>query len=590
MRGNAIKLRADASHVKKPIVMVAVFAAIAPTALLAAQVSQASPPDPTTTVAPAPGGTSSPGGRQQTPAEQARPIPTQSVPAYPPPPVTPAPVHQTNEPLETNAPQAVGTPTLTVPASTPTGAPTTKATVTTQASPVETRTATVSPTTQAPITTQPPMTPNATMTPAPSARPTSTAPAPAATTPTNAAVTTSAVVLSPSTALSPNSAGAPLPVTSSVVNTPQSSAAAVTTTLKPTTVVTDGKTVTEVVPSTISSTVSASSGTPRVPEPAAVPVKSAEAIQAAKTAPAVVVDPAAPPPPPVNVTNVTNINTQITNIEQINIHNDTNVTVNNWRPERWDYVDYDSYRRPILYNPCAEDVRYRYYYDGDYREVWVPAGGRIVLNIGTVGVFPFVAAGSSFVSSGSFDGGAWIPPYGDYDGPPSPDWQPYTPVYYDNAYVNVAAVNRSIFVNRVTVVGHDDTLPVGQQDSFMLDGTTLARGQISPDGTAITLATAQKTPGVGPITNGVDLVNLATQAAPARDNTPYYVSAALAVAALMGGIFWWVWRKGPRAARGAGGYDPPTGFDEVSTNALTGERETMFWSSSDTARPTIRPR
>src|SRR6202008_2400830 len=102
------------------------------------------------------------------------------------------------------------------------------------------------------------------------------------------------------------------------------------------------------------------------------------------------------------------------------------------------------------------------------------------------------------------DGGAWIPPYDDYDCPPAPAWQPYTPVYYDNAYVNVAAANRSIFVNRVPVVGHDDTLPVGQQDSFMLDGTTLARGQISPDGTAITLPTAQKTPGVGPITNGVD--------------------------------------------------------------------------------------
>ena len=567
MRGNTIKLRADGSDVKKPIVMVAVFAAIAPTALLAAQVSQASPSDPTTTVAPAPGRAPSPGGRQQTPAEQALPSPTQTVPAYPPPPVTPAPVHQTNEPpVRTNAPQVVDTPTLTVPASTPAGAPTT----------------------QAPITTQPPMTQSATITPAPSARPTSTAPAPAATSPTNAAVTTSAVMPAPSTASSPNSAGAPLPATSSAVNTPQSSAAAVTTTLKPTTVVTDGKTVTEVAPSTISSTVSARQGTPTVPEPSAVPVKSAEAIQAAKTAPAAVVDPAAPPPPPMNVTNVTNINTQITNIEQINIHNDTNVTVNNWRPERWDYVDYDSYRRPILYNPCAEDVRYRYYYDGDYREVWVPAGGRIVLNIGMVGVFPFVAVGSSFVSSGYFDGGAWIPPYDDYDGPPSPGWQPYTPVYYDNANVNVAAVNRSIFVNRVTVVGHDDTLPVGQQDSFMLDGTTLARGQISPDGTAITLATAQKTPGVGPITNGVDLVNLATHTAPAHDNTPYYVSAALAVAALMGGIFWWVWRKGPRATRGAGGYDKPTGFDEVSTNALTGERETMSWSSSDASRPTIR--
>ena len=512
MVGNATGLRTDVTCVKKIIVTVAVFAALAPNALLTAQVSQAAPDDPTTTVAPAPGQGDS------------------------------------------RAPTPVQTPTPTVPAHTPTVAPTTNATVTTQAPRIETPTGTASPTTEAPSTTQPPTTQSPTTTPAPSATPTTSTPAPPATTPTSAVVSTSAVgPTHPTPSSNPNFAGPSLPAESNAVNTPRTSAAAATTTLTPTTVVTDGKTVTEVVPSTSSATVSVSSGTPVVPQPAAVPVRSAEAIQAAKLAPAVVVNPAAPPPPPVNVTNVTNINTQITNIQQVNIHNNTNVTVNNWRPDRWDYVDYDPYRRPILYNPCGEDVRYRYYYDGDYREAWVPAGGRIVLNIGIVGVFPFVAVGSSFVSSGYFNGGAWIPPDDSYDGPPPPDWQPYNPVSYDNAYVNVAAANRSIFVNQVTAVGHDDTAPVGQQDSFMLDGTTLARGQISPDGTAITLATAQKTPGVGPVTNGVDLLSLDTPIAQARDNTPYYVSAALAVAALMGGISWWVWRKRSRAAHGAGG-------------------------------------
>ena len=478
---------------------------------------------------------------------------------------------------------------MTVPADPSTVAATAKATVTAGAPPAETPTATAPPTTQAPATTQPPVTVTQSETTTPNGRSASSASSPAAPSPTgagvSAGVSATAGLSAPSAASSPNSPGAPSRATASVLDTPQSSAAAATTTVKPTTVVSNGVTVTAVAPSTVSATVSASNGTPVVPEPAAVPVKSAEAIQAAKVAPAVVVDPAAPPPPPVNVTNVTNINTQITTIEQVNIHNDTRVTVDNWRPERWDYVDYDSYRRPILYNPCEEDVRYRYYYDGDYRDVWVPAGGRIVLNIGMVGVFPFVAVGSSFVSSGYFDGGAWIPPDDNYVGPPPPDWQPYTPVYYDNAYVNVAAADRPIFVNRVTVVGHDDSAPVGQQDSFMLDGTTLARGQISPDGTAITLATAQKTPGVGPVTNGVDLVNLASHSAPAPNNTPYYLTAVLAVAALMGGVFWWVWRKGARPVRGAGG-NPPV---DSSADAQTAEAETMAWSSSD-ARPTIGTR
>jgi hypothetical protein len=328
----------------------------------------------------------------------------------------------------------------------------------------------------------------------------------------------------------------------------------VTTSLKPTTVVTNGQTVTAVVPATVSASASVRAGTRVVPEPGAVPVRSAEAIEAAKVAPAVVVNPAKPPPPTVKVTNVTDINTQITNIVQVNVHDNTNVTVDNWRPKRWDYVDYDPYRRPVLYNPCGQDVRYRYYYDGDYREAWVPAGGRMVLNVSTAGVFPFVAVGSDFVSSGYFNGGGWIPPSDNYQGPPPPDWQPYNPVSYDNAYVDVPAANQSIFVNQVTAVGHDDTAPAGQQDSFMLDGTTLAHGQISPDGTAITLATAQKTPGVGPVTNGVDLVAASTPIAPASNNTLYYVGAALAVAALMGGVFWWVWRKGrSKASHGAAG-------------------------------------
>jgi hypothetical protein len=41
---------------------------------------------------------------------------------------------------------------------------------------------------------------------------------------------------------------------------------------------------------------------------------------------------------------------------EVSIHDNTNVTVNNWRPARWDYADYDPYRRPVLYNPCGEDT------------------------------------------------------------------------------------------------------------------------------------------------------------------------------------------------------------------------------------------
>ena len=64
-------------------------------------------------------------------------------------------------------------------------------------------------------------------------------------------------------------------------------------------------------------------------------------------------------------------------------------------------------------------MTFRYFYDGAYREVYVPAGGRTVLDVATAGVFPFSAVSDSYVASGSFNGGAWIPPDG-WDGPPPP--------------------------------------------------------------------------------------------------------------------------------------------------------------------------
>ena len=149
------------------------------------------------------------------------------------------------------------------------------------------------------------------------------------------------------------------------------------------------------------------------------------------------------------------------------------------RPRRWDYVDYDDYHRPTLYNPLTEAMTFRYFYDGAYREVYVPAGGRVVLDVATVGVFPFTAVGDSYLVSGSFYGGALIPPDG-WTGPPPPDYTPPAPpeVYHDvSAYV--PADNQTVQVGQVTVVGHDDSQPAGSQDTFLLDDTTLAWGQVN---------------------------------------------------------------------------------------------------------------
>jgi hypothetical protein len=43
------------------------------------------------------------------------------------------------------------------------------------------------------------------------------------------------------------------------------------------------------------------------------------------------------------------------------------------RPRRWDYVDYDIYHRPTLYNPLNEAMTFRYFYGGAYRKVYIPS-------------------------------------------------------------------------------------------------------------------------------------------------------------------------------------------------------------------------
>ena len=236
-----------------------------------------------------------------------------------------------------------------------------------------------------------------------------------------------------------------------------------------------------------------------------------QAVAAAKAAPATRVNPATPPKPPTQV----DFNHQVQNVVSAHSGNVDVVKADNQalvRPRHWDYLDYDDdYHRPTLYNPLNQAMTFRYFYNGAYREAYVPAGGRIVLDVATVGLFPFTAVSDSYVASGSFYGGASIPPDG-WDGPPPPNYTPPAPpeVYQDvSAYV--PADNQTVEVGQVEVVGHDDSQPAGSQDTFLLDDSTLAWGQVNdPSSSAqIRVTKTQSLPGVGPTDNGSFLVALA---------------------------------------------------------------------------------
>jgi hypothetical protein len=256
-----------------------------------------------------------------------------------------------------------------------------------------------------------------------------------------------------------------------------------------------------------------------------------QAVAAAKAAPATRVNPAAPPTPPTQV----DFNHQVQNVVNAHSGNVDVVKVDNQalvRPRHWDYVDYENdSHRPSVYNPLNQAMTFRYFYNGADREAYVPAGGRIVLDVATVGLFPFTAVGDSYVASGSFYGGAWIPPEGG-DGPPPPNYIPPPPrevYHYVLAYV--PADNQTVEVGQVQVVGHDDSQPAGNQDTFLLDDSTLAWGQVNdPSSSAqIKVTKTQSLPGVGSTDNGSFLVALAAlnqePAQPAQPTRPWWPMA-----------------------------------------------------------------
>jgi hypothetical protein len=255
-----------------------------------------------------------------------------------------------------------------------------------------------------------------------------------------------------------------------------------------------------------------------------------QAVAAAKAARATRVNPAAPPKPPTQL----DFNQQVQNVVNAHRGNVDVVKVDNQRlvrPRHWDYVDYDdAYRRPTLYNPLTQAMTFRYFYDGDYRDVYVPAGARIVLDAATVGVFPFTAVGDSYVASGSFYGGGSTPPDGS-NGPPPPGYVPPAPPrVYQNVLTSVPAANQTVAVSQVAVVGHDDSQPAGSRDTFLLDDSTLAWGQVNDDPSSsaqISVIKTQPLPGVGPTDDGTFLVVLAPRPheEPGQPTQPWWPSA-----------------------------------------------------------------
>ncbi len=239
-----------------------------------------------------------------------------------------------------------------------------------------------------------------------------------------------------------------------------------------------------------------------------------DAVAAAKGAPATHVDPANPPKPPTQVEFNRRVQSVVTG-------NKANIDVVNGlaHPRHWDYIDYDDAQHPVLYNPINEATTFRYYYSGDYRELYVEAGSKVVLDTTVGGVYPFTAVSDNYLASGSFNGG----------GP--------TALYHDvDAYI--PAYGKTVQVVAVTPVGHDDSQPASSQDTFMLDDSTLAWGKADnpTDGGQITVAKTQTLPGVGPTDDGKSLVDLTVASHPQSNSRPWLVGGLIAALLVAVGV------------------------------------------------------
>jgi hypothetical protein len=278
---------------------------------------------------------------------------------------------------------------------------------------------------------------------------------------------------------------------------------------------------------------------------------SPQAVAAAKDAPATRVNPGTAH----QMQQVVDFNHQVQNVVNSHRGNVDVVKADNQalaRPRHWDYLDYDAYHRPSLYNPLNQAMTFRYLYNGAPREAYVPAGGRIVLDVATAGLYPFTAVGDSYVASGSFYGGAWIPPDG-WGGPPPPNYTPPAPPeVYQDVSVYVPAADQTVQVGQVELVSHDGNQPAGSQDSFLLDDSTLAWGQINDPGSSaqIKVSKTQPLPGVGPTDNGSFLVALAGQRGePAPPSEPWWpIPLRFGGFALVVGLVAWVINRRRRSA------------------------------------------
>jgi hypothetical protein len=190
-----------------------------------------------------------------------------------------------------------------------------------------------------------------------------------------------------------------------------------------------------------------------------------------------------PPPAPVNqITEIKNVLNQQINVIMPPPNLPANGTprsltsaVRQWQPQ---WVQYDEYYRPIIFNPFPDPLQIVYNVAGIARVLTINPLASIVTEVAALGAYNFTAMVLNAVgiptsiAVGNFFGGGYYPGPGQPPPPPPPPVQSFQDVPVQVKYTN--ATYEPFVVKKIIDVGMDPA--VGEQ-KVLLDGVTPAWGQ-----------------------------------------------------------------------------------------------------------------
>jgi hypothetical protein len=147
-----------------------------------------------------------------------------------------------------------------------------------------------------------------------------------------------------------------------------------------------------------------------------------------------------------------------------------------WQP---DWVQYDNFYRPLIFNPYPEPLQLVYDVNGVPRMVLIPPFGRIVTEVRDIGSYNFSAMRLNpfgvpiDYAVGNFFGGGYYPGPGLPPPPPPPPVRTLSDVPVQVKYAD--ATYRPIVVRKIVDVGPDPAQ--GGAHKVLLDGVTPAWGE-----------------------------------------------------------------------------------------------------------------